>query len=88
MEFIDINMDEKDSQISRLVLFSFCALSFFFALLWEFLLNYINSNDCKIINKKKEPERTGKVQIRKFKTHIEKRKSNSLFQSINKINDN
>ena len=88
VEFIDINMDEKDSQISRLVLFSFCALSFFFALLWEFLLNYINSNDCKIINKKKEPERTGKVQIRKFKTHIEKRKSNSLFQSINKINDN
>ncbi len=90
VEFVNIHIGEKESQIKRIILFSFCALSFAFALLWEFLLYYINSNEYKKINKKKEPERKGKgkVKLKKFKTHIEKKKSHSLFQSINKINDN
>ena len=84
IEFINMKVRGMSSQTSRLVLFLFCCISFVGTFLWEFILNFINSNKFHECCNKKEKEREKSISnndsfpIRKLKTSIGKRRSKTL----------
>jgi hypothetical protein len=82
VEFINMKVRDMSAQTSRLILFLFCCISFVGTFLWEFILNFINSNKFQNCCKKKEKEKSisnnDSYPIRKFKTSILKRRSKSF----------
>ena len=86
VEFINMHIGGMDSQSSRIILFLFCGLSFILTIAWEYLLNLMNSNKFNKCFKKKEAERRDRIEIRRLKTHIEKRRSNTTNFFQNKKN--
>ena len=71
-----------DLQSNRIFLFVFCLISFVSIILWEFIINLINSNKCNNCCKKKGKENKTKIKdeiyLRKLKTSIKKRRSKSF----------
>jgi magnesium-transporting ATPase (P-type) len=82
VEFINMKVRGMSSQTSRLILFLFCCISFVGTFLWEFILNFINSNKCQNCCNKKEKEKSishnDSFPIRKLKTSFGKRRSKTL----------
>jgi magnesium-transporting ATPase (P-type) len=88
VEFINMRFGGMDSQSSRLILFLFCILSFFLTIAWEYILNLMNSNKFNYCCINKEEEKRNKIEIRRLRTLIAKRRSNSSIFPKKKMNNN
>ena len=88
VEFINMRIGGMDSQSSRLILFLFCILSFILTIAWEYLLNLINSNKFYYCCQNKEEEKRNKIELRRLRTGIDKRRSNTSIFPKKKINKN
>ena len=73
VDFVSLNNENIDSQISRIILFAFCLCTFVITMIWEFFLNWFFSiNYSKYL--KKEDERVSKKLKNSYrqKTTVEK----------------
>ena len=85
VEFIDMNKGGMDSQNSRIILFLFCCISILGTIIWEKILFSMHSNKCNICsNKQKEIEQKKKTTLRKLKTQVFRRRSNTSTFVLNK----